>query len=118
MMDKVFVTVGDRAPFLRKTLFDATGPIDLTGVVGVKFNMIPIDGGAAKVSLGTCTIVQTGTDPNIVDKGVVEYPWAAIDLDTAGIFLGEFQVNYAGSISATFPSGPDKIYIVISPQLG
>ena len=92
--------------------------VDLTGVTAVKFSMkkqqetaIKIDEAAAQVANGTYIIdgVSTVLDPT---DGVVFYPWTLADLDTAGIYDGEFKVTFANGKHSVNPSyGRRKIII-------
>lgn len=105
-----YLRVGDRLPKLRRQLVDANGAaIDLTAST-VAFRMWPQTGGALKINNGACAIVDAAT-------GVVEYSWAAIDTDTAGTFLGEFEITLAG-LGQTVPADPrNNVVVVISKKL-
>jgi hypothetical protein len=48
--------------------------------------------------------------------GIVEYAWADGDTDTAGTYLAEFEVTFAGGRRRTFPS-KGHLFVVISPDL-
>jgi hypothetical protein len=117
MWDRVFVVQNDLLPYVRKTLRDATGPIDLlTGVTGVTFSMREVNATTAKVSNQACTIIQSSPT---VDKGVVEYRWVGTTpSDTPGIYVAEFTVTYSGGATATFP-GPlqSSMIVFIRPQI-
>jgi hypothetical protein len=115
MWDRVFVVQGDTAPYVRKTLRDASGPVSLaSGVTSVTFSMREVNSATPKVTNQGCTIVQVGA----VDVGVVEYRWATNDTDTAGIYVAEFTVNYAGGAKATFPSPQmSSLIIFVRPQI-
>jgi hypothetical protein len=117
MWDRVFVVQNDLLPFVRKTLRDATGPIDLlTGVSGVTFSMREVNSTTAKVTNQACVVIQSSPT---VDKGVVEYRWTGTTpTDTAGIYVAEFSVQYVSGGPATFP-GPmqSSLIVFIRPQI-
>lgn len=89
---------GDRLPTLSAVLLDGTGaPIDLTAA-SVVFRMRPRGGGTLKVN-AAASIVSPAT------SGTVQYQWAAADVDTAGLFDGEFAVTLAGLVRTVPASG-------------
>ena len=81
---------GDTAPALRYALIPDT--LDLTGGT-VVFNVRRL------LDRRPATIV-TASPP------VVEYQWQTGDLDSAGLFLAEFEVTYPDGRVETFP--PDN----------
>ena len=98
---------GDRLPKLRATLVDGAGAaINLAGA-SIVFRMRPQRGGALKVN-AAATIVDAAT-------GVVEYSWAAVDVDTEGVFVGEFAVTLAGLVQTVPASG--YVLVCIEPVL-
>ncbi len=98
---------GDRLPKLRATLLDGDGAaINLTGG-SVQFRMRPRAGGALKVN-AAATIVTPAS-------GIVEYSWAALDVDTEGVFDAEFAVTLAGLVQTVPASG--TVLVVIEPVL-
>jgi len=117
MWDRVFVVQNDLLPYVRKTLRDATGAVDLlTGVTGVTFSMREVNSATPKVTNQACTIIQSAPQ---VDRGVVEYRWTGtLPSDTPGIYVGEFTVTYTGGATATFP-GPlqSSLIVLIRPQI-
>jgi len=98
---------GDRLPILRAQLLDSEDvPIDLTGA-SVQFRMRPRSGGALKVN-AAATVVDA-------PAGIVEYAWAALNVDTEGLFVGEFAVTLVGLIQTVPSSG--VVLIVIEDVL-
>lgn len=86
----------DRLPRIRAQLLDSTGkPLSLTGKT-VTFRMRPAGGGAIKVNLLACDIVDG-------PRGITEYAWAGGNTDTLGDFNAEFVVTDA-SLVQTVPS--------------
>jgi hypothetical protein len=100
--------VGNRLPRLRSTLLDGDGaPIDLTAA-SVTLRL-KLDGAVGlKLTDVLCTIVDAAA-------GVVEYPWAAGDLDTAGTYRGTFGVTIAG-LPMTVPAS-GHVIVIVEPQL-
>lgn len=97
MADLFFIKQNDRREALKRTLKDSAGAaINLTGAT-VKFIMKTTPTGTAKVN-SAAVIVGPAVD------GVVQYNWAAGDTDTAGLFLGEFEVAFADATKQTFPN--------------
>ncbi|MEK7178567.1 MAG: hypothetical protein AAB721_02855 [Patescibacteria group bacterium] len=107
-MTTFYLKKGDRLPKLRATLLDGDGAaINLTGAA-VQFRMRPRGGGALKVD-AAATIVTPAS-------GIVEYSWAALDVDTEGVFDAEFAVTLAGLVQTVPASG--AVLVVIEPVLG
>lgn len=96
-MTTFYLKKGDRLPKLRSTLVDGDGvAINLTGAT-VAFRMRPRTGGALKVNAAAAIVTAA--------SGIVEYSWAAADVDTAGDFDGEFAVTLAGLVQTVPASG-------------
>lgn len=86
---------------LTATLEDQDGVRDLSsGITAVKFYMKNIADGNLKVN--AAATISDGAN------GKVEYKWQADDVDTAGIFEAEFEVEYNTGDKETFPNGPDE----------
>lgn len=86
---------GSTANALTATLTDATGAaINLFTPAGttVSFSMRSRTGTVNKVTGAAVTILDDGTTAK---RGQVRYAWAAADIDTAGLFHGEFKLVYA-----------------------
>ncbi len=105
--DSFVIKQGDTLPALRRTLLNSDGtPIDLTSATAVRFHMI--ESGTPMIDEAAVVV------PPEVD-GVVEYPWAAGDTDTAGVFQAEFEVTFAAGTVITVPN--DRFMQVrIAPQ--
>ncbi len=82
------------------TFADSAGnPIDLTGAT-VVFSMKPREGsGALKVNRAPAAVLSPAT------AGKAEYELSASDIDTAGLFLGEFEATLPDGSVITFPRG-------------
>jgi hypothetical protein len=98
---------GDRLPKLRATLLGSDGnALDLTGA-SVTFRMRARNGGALKVNASATIITAV--------SGIVEYSWAAADVDTEGYYDAEFAVTLAGLVQ-TVPSG-GYVLVWVTPAL-
>lgn len=98
---------GDTGPKFRATLRDANGDaINLAGATAA-FYMRDIGGQRlVKVNGGAMTILDAAA-------GRVEYPWAAGDTDTAGLFDAEVQVTFGDGEVQTFPNdGPHRVEVI------
>lgn len=100
--------VGDRLPPLDVTLEDADGnAAALTGAT-VRFLMRLRKGGELKVD-AAATIVS-------VPLGQVRYEFLGADVDTAGLYVAEFETTIAG-LKQSYPI-TDDLLIEILPDLG
>lgn len=75
---------------------DENDAVDLTGLT-VTFYMYDEDGSAV-VSAGSCTVTSA-------TLGLVQYSFAANDVDTAGVYWGYFRV-YAAAASTVYDTYP------------
>jgi hypothetical protein len=62
----------------------------------VKLKMRPEDSDTLKVD-ADAVVIQTGIEPNIVDKGGVRYDWDADDVDTADTYIAWWEVTETAS---------------------
>ncbi|BDI27974.1 hypothetical protein CCAX7_000250 [Capsulimonas corticalis] len=89
---------GDTLPDLIVVLQDADGnPVDLTDAQTIMFRM------GAPMDL-TPKVDAAATPPTDLTTGVVTYPWASGDLDTAQDWRGEFHVTWTDGKEITFPN--------------
>lgn len=87
----------DTLPRLRSTLtYSDASVVDLTGS-SVQFIMRTVDPGAPKVKAAAAIVTASA-------PAVVEYTWAAVDTDSPGSYLGEFEVTFPDSRVRTFPT--------------
>lgn len=98
------VKTGDTAPSPSTILLDGAGQVvPLTGAtVAFKARTAP---GATPLIDGPATVVDD-------EAGIVRYPLAAGDTDTAGAFLAEWEVTFQGGEVQTFPGdGYDELLV-------
>lgn len=97
----------DTLPYLDVRLKDSdTEYTDLTvSGVSVNFTMKDFDTGVLKINSMPCTILDGAT-------GAVRYTWEAIDTDTAGFYIGEFEVIYIAGKKTYPPDDSLVIYII------
>ena len=86
----------DRLPSIQATLTSAGAPVDLTGATGVTFIMKAAQGNTVKVNAAAVVVTPA--------SGVVRYDWLAIDTDTPGSYMAEWQVTWSGGKRQTFPT--------------
>jgi hypothetical protein len=101
-----FVTKeGDTGVPLVATLSDANGVIDLSAYTGVTFSM-GLSGQANKVENADCDITDAAA-------GEVTYTWQAADVDTPGVYDGEFLATTGGGATIRFPRDRQERYLSI-----
>lgn len=90
----------DTCPPLDYQALHGTTPVDITGATTILFKMrSTVNTGSTKVN-GSASILD---GPN----GLMRYQWISTDTDTAGDYLGEFEVTYANGCVETFPTTSD-----------
>jgi hypothetical protein len=105
-MTTYYVKQGDTAPVATATLLDPLGAaVSLSGAT-VVFHMTDQ---ARAVVVNAAAVV----DPDqVLNKGKVTYQWITANTLTAGVFLAEWQVTFAGGTIQTFPNlGYDTVQI-------
>ena len=95
MNDTFYLKTGDTDPAM---LYDLPSGIDLTGALGVVFNMRLRNSTTAKISRANATIVSASA------PATLRYDWAPTDVDTNGDFEAEFEVTRSDGSIATFPN--------------
>ena len=96
----------DTRPELAIQIIDeSTGnPLNLAGATAV-FSMKDRSG-VLKINRASANIFDAV-------NGKVKYTWQAADVNTAGIFRGEFEVTFAAGAKATFPSDGDIVITIL-----
>lgn len=94
-MADFYVKQNDTKEPLQATLKDQAGVVTLTGAT-VRFHMRKRHSSAAKVDAAAVVVDA----PN----GVVKYAWQAADLDTPGVYHGEFEVTFSDQTIQSFPN--------------
>ena len=99
----------DTRPFLDVVLQDVSGTaLDLSATVsGITFTMKNLDTDVVKVNAQVCSLVNTGSD------GMVRYSWDGADTDTAGTYVGEFQIMYNDATKLTVPTSSVLSIIIL-----
>lgn len=102
MSDEFIIKQNDTLPTLTAVLRNASGTVaDLTNCT-ITFKM------GSEISTKTSA---AATITNAIGGGV-SYQWTASDTDTAGIYLGEFEVVKPTGLKETFPnSEPFRVVI-------
>lgn len=94
-MKTVYYTQNDRLPELTITLYDEDGAVVDLSSATITFSMVNKIDGNVKLNKQSCSLVTDGSD------GKFKYSWASGDLDTAGIFLGEFEITISTKVETT-----------------
>jgi len=94
-------------PSILDTITVGDVPVDLTGAT-VKFNMRPADSATPKISHAG-SVRQTGTDPNFVNKGGVQYDWLVGDLNTPDNYRAWWEVTYNDGTKQDTPEFDIKV---------
>ncbi len=93
-----YIKQNDEASILTATLTDEYAvAVNIMGAA-VLFQMAPIQGGV--VVGGTAVNLDAGT----ATRGMVSYDWSTGQTATPGLYLGEWQVTFAGGTVQTFPN--------------
>lgn len=107
---------GDTTPFEAVLLVNGA-PANLEGVERVEFHMQPSVAGQGPSVSQVAEVVQTGTFPDYVDKGMVRYFPTADDVGISGAYKQEWEVFYADSTSETFPA-TGYVDVLLKADLG
>lgn len=108
---------GDNRPDLIVVLQDENGPINLDGVDEVRFHMSDRDSKDIFID-AEATALQSGSEPNFVDKGKVMYRFSTDDTASYGEFYGEFQVSFVSGEVLSFPNDEtEPLLITISREI-
>jgi hypothetical protein len=104
MADFVTKTGSLLEPLLLTLLGSDGAPIDLTLATAAVFSLREPLSGALAVDGGALAILAPPT------AGKVRYDWAAGDVDTAGLYLGEVELSWPGDLNQRVPN--DGYYVV------
>ena len=91
---------GDTGPDIEATIHledPSTTPVDLTGVLGVRFQMRKPDDRRFTVNAAASVVDD--------EAGMVKYSWGANDLSVPGVYDCQWEVTFADSrvITTAFP---------------
>lgn len=93
-------------PSLEVQIFDQGSPVDITGAT-VKFSMEDL-AGTPKVTDATVVLVDAL-------QGIVRYDWAAADVNTTGIFIGQFEITIGTRKYLQPNNAAERLRILIGP---
>ena len=98
-MADFYIKQNDLLPVLEANLQDINWtPVDLSNASNIVFHLREENDATLKIEDG---VVVIDANPK---TGKVTYSWINTDTDTNGLFLGEFEVTWAGAKKQTFPS--------------
>lgn len=120
---EIYLTVGSVGRAWAVQLLDATGgAVNLTGATSVTFSMRArgsatrkVNGAAAAVANGTYTLADGSSRSFTPADGVLIYQPVANDIDTAGLFEGQF--SYAVGGAPVIDPGEGYVEIFIQPAV-
>jgi hypothetical protein len=101
MANSITMKRNDTRPFLDVVLQDVDSTalnLSTATVSGITFTMKDLDADSIKINAADCDLVTDGTD------GMVRYSWDAADTNTAGTYVGEFQILYNDLTKLTVPT--------------
>lgn len=85
--------VGEQNPSITDTITSGGIPQDISSATSKKFKMRAVGSPTLKVN-ANASFVNTGTD------GQLRYDWQAADIDTAGFFLGWWEITIGGKVQS------------------
>lgn len=100
------ITKSDTKPDLEVQLTEGQSASNITGNTGVTFTMRRRGLNTVKVNAQAAVVDDATT-------GLVHYEWQSGDTDTPGVYEGKFQVNFAGSNRASYPSDTGEFITII-----
>ena len=102
------IAKGARRPQLQVQILDGFTPVSVTSAT-VTFSMEDEDG----------TLKVTDASGSIVDaaNGIVGYDFAAADVDTEGLFFGQFKVAISGTDFLVPNNTTQRLRIVVGPDV-
>jgi hypothetical protein len=96
-------------PYLRMRAQTSDGvAFDFTGAVGVTFVMY------TKAAEPEEKVNASAAFVGDLSDGVIEYQWASSDVDTAGEFLAEFDVDYGEGEIMTLPENGNILVTIFA----
>lgn len=105
-----YIKVGDTGLDITGVVRDENGAAkDIAGAT-VRFHMKTLGGVAKTAAAATNRQAIDGT-------GAVLYSWAPVDVDTAGFYVGEWQITYSSGDIQTFPNDRNGFLIKIQAAL-
>lgn len=97
-----------RLPDLEIQVLDESVAVSLTGATAT-FSMDD-ESGTNKVN-GVAAIVSVPAD------GKVKYEWAALDVDTEGVFFGQFDIVVSGKSFKVPNNRTQRLRIIVGPRV-
>lgn len=105
-----YIKAGDTGLDLTGIVRDQNGAAkDIAGAT-VRFHMKTLAGTAKVAAVATNNQATGGT-------GAVLYSWAPADIDTPGLYVGEWQITYSSGDVQTFPNDRAGFLIKIEAAL-
>ena len=106
-----FLKRGDTSSSILSTLQNSGGTAVDIQAATIRFKLAPIAGGTLQVDAAAVN-AQNGAGTLDGSRGQVVYSWGTTSSATAGLYLGEWEVTYAGGSVQTFPNdGYLSVYI-------
>lgn len=106
MSETFYLKVGDRNPSYSVILKDADkAAVNINTASAVRLHMKAPGASTAKVDAA----MSNDDDGTVGNRGKASYAWAAADVDTAGTYYCEVEVEWADGTKETFPNSGHNI---------